>query len=83
MSEEFYLCVCVCLTWNEPIHGARQQEVKVLPVSALLLKPCLEHGLYGKHAVLHLLQVDLGPQHQRVWTRSVWGKRHIRLSETL
>lgn len=57
---------CSISTWNKTVQWARQQEVEVLPVSSLLLKPRLQHHLHGEHTVFHLLQVDLRSQQQRV-----------------
>ena len=59
--------VCSTSTWNKTVQGAWQQEVEVLPVSSLLLKPRLQHCLHGEHTVFHQLQVDLRSQQQRVW----------------
>lgn len=64
--EREYVWAC---TWGGVVHGAGQQEVEVLLVSSLLLEPRLQHHLHGEHVVLHLLQVDLGSQHQTVCWR--------------
>lgn len=64
--EREYVWACTC---GGVVHGAGQQEVEVLLVSSLLLEPRLQHHLHGQHVVLHLLQVNLGSQHQTVCWR--------------
>lgn len=49
------------LTWNGSVLGAGQQQVEVLSVSCLLLKPRLQNRFHGNHTVFHPLQVDLRP----------------------
>lgn len=62
------MCVCVWyLTWYGAVRGAWQQQMEVLSVSSLVLKPRLQHRFQGEHTVLHPLQVDLRPQHQTLY----------------
>lgn len=45
----------------------RQQEVKLLPVSSLLLQPGFQHHLYVENAVLDLLQLYFCTRHETIW----------------
>lgn len=79
-SRRYSMFVCTTCTWNGIVQGAGQQEVEVLSVASLLLKPRLQHCLHGKHAVFHPLQVNLRSQHQTVWWRThinIWIKSRL------
>lgn len=79
-SRRYSMFVCTTCTWNGIVQGAGQQEVEVLSVSSLFLKPRLQHRLHGEHAVFHPLQVNLRSQHQTVWWRThinIWIKGRL------
>lgn len=65
--------VCSICTWDGIVQGVGQQEVEVLSVASLLLKPRLQYHLHSEHTVFHLLQVDVRSQHQTVCQRAHRG----------
>lgn len=54
-------------TWS---RIAGQQEVKLLPLSSLLLQPRFQHHLNVRNTVLDLLQINFCPKHETVWWKT-------------
>ena len=54
-------------TWSR-ITG--QQEVKLLPVSSLLLQPCFQHHLNVRNTVLDPLQINFCSKRETVWWKT-------------
>lgn len=71
-----FFCCFGAVTWSVMVRGGWQQQVEVLSVSSLLLKPRLQHGFHGEHVVFHSLQVDLHSQHQTVCRRQLNSLTH-------